>query len=124
MPTNNIYFVYDEKLCKAEGMTKEQIYNAIAEATGETPVHIDDGFISTIVETNRSRSLHIWKGVKSEFEALPSHDSKTLYVIEDDTTLEDLAAAYDELESDRQGIHESISSLETDVDALKEDTGW
>lgn len=124
MPTNNPFFVFDEKLCKAEGLTKEQIINLIAEATGTTPSHVDEGFISTIVETNRSRSIHIWKGSKSAFEALDSYDPNTLYVIEDDTTLDDMASAYDELEADRQEIHQSISSLRTDVDDLKEDTGW
>lgn len=43
-----IYFVISSDDCKYESMTKEQIYAAIASATGNTPTGVDDGFISKI----------------------------------------------------------------------------
>lgn len=109
MPTIK-YFVFDDNKCVAESMTKEQIYNAIAEATGATPRSVDDAFISTILETNHNRSLHIWKGSQAEFNALESHDTNTLYIINDDTTLADLQSTMDELESA--------------INSIVSDTGW
>lgn len=106
------YYVFDEKLCKAEGMTKEQIINAIAQATGVTPADVDEGFISTIVENNRSRSIHIWKGTRAEFNALASKSSNVLYIIDDDTTISDFEAHLDE-------VDDAISELNDAIDALK-----
>lgn len=94
---NNPYYVFDEKLCKVEGMTKEQIINAIAQATGETPQDVDEGFISTLVENNKSRSIHFWKGTRAQFNALESHDANTFYIIDDDSTIEDLESTQAEL---------------------------
>lgn len=107
---NDIYYVFDDRKCKAEGMTKEQIINAIHEATGVTPTDVDEGFISTIVETNKSRSLHIWKGTQAEYNALGTHDPATFYIIEDDTAVEDLQVY--------------VSELKTSVDNLSHDTDW
>ena len=89
---NNVYYVFDDKLCKYEGMTKEQIYNAIAEATGATPASVDDGFISTIVETHNNRSMHLWKGTSAEYAQLQTIDPDTFYIISDDTTIDDMEA--------------------------------
>ena len=94
---NNVYYVFDDKLCKYEGMTKEQIYNAIAEATGATPVDVDEGFISTIVETHNNVSMHFWKGTSAEYAALSTIDPNTYYIISDDTTLDDLQSQIDNL---------------------------
>ena len=113
----NPYFVFDEKLCKVEGMTKEQIMNAIAQATGVTPSDVDAGFISTILENNRSRNLHIWKGTRAEYNALTSKSSSTLYIIEDDTTIADFEAHLDE-------IDETCSSVADIVSEISADTGW
>lgn len=119
MPSNP-YFVFDGKLCKAEGMTKEQIMNAIAQATGVTPSDIDEGFISTLLETNKSQSIHLWFGTSTEYNALAEHDPNTLYIFTDDTTVEDLVAAFDNLQ---ESVTDSVEQLSGDVEQLSGDVG-
>lgn len=93
-----IYFVISSDDCKYESMTKEQIYAAIASATGNTPTGIDDGFISKIKEIRASNTVQIWTGTEAQFNALlptPSvHKSVirigsngVLYICTDDTTI-------------------------------------
>lgn len=105
------FYVFDNLHIKAEGMTKEQIINAIAEATGSTPQNIDEGFITTIVETNNNHSLHLWKGTKAQYDALQTHDADTFYIISDDTTIQDL-------QSDYENLAEAIEAINNN------DTGW
>lgn len=112
MPNETVY-VFDEKSCKLEGMTKEQIIAAIAEATGETPQSIDTAFITMIKESNRQHSLHIWRGTQAEYNALTTIDADTFYIITDDSTIDDLRAELEELE----GIVAELGELE-------HDTGW
>lgn len=112
------YFIFDSKLCKAEGLTKEQIYNLIAEATGVTPQDADEGFISTIVETNHSASLHLWKGTAAEYQALETHDPNTFYIIDDDTTISDLRALINELSGDVEDFGDTIDSFNQQLGEL------
>jgi hypothetical protein len=146
------YWLIDDAKGKHEGMTKEQIINAIAEATGNTPQSIDAGFISTILETNHNNSTHLWMGNASEYAALETHDPNTLYIVTNDTTLADMEADIDnveavigalqtivsgldssvtQLDSDVSGIdtrmtdaEADIEAAEADIDALEADTGW
>lgn len=108
---NNTYYVFDGKKCLAEGMTKEQTLNAIAEATGATPQSIDEGFITTIVETNRQRSLHIWKGTNAEYNAIATPDTNTLYIIEDDTTIDEIQASIDALDAQVADMAEYLDRI-------------
>lgn len=112
---NNPYYVFDANLCKAEGLTREQIINAIAEATGVTPQNVDDGFISTILENNHSRSINIWKGSRAEFNALESKSSNTLYIIDDDTTIADFEALVNECAQNLNDMADNLGNV---------DTGW
>lgn len=93
-----IYFVISSDDCKYESMTKEQIYAAIASATGNTPTGVDDGFISKIKEIRASNTVQIWTGTEAQFNALlpaPAvHKSVirigtngVLYICTDDTTI-------------------------------------
>ena len=97
------YFVISSDDCKYEGMTKEQIVAAIAEATGNAPTSIDDAFISKIKEINASGTVQIWNGTEAQFNALspaPAVNKSAirvgtngiLYICTDDTTLESVAA--------------------------------
>lgn len=119
-----MYYIFDDKLCKHEGMTKEEIINAIAQATGVTPSDIDEGFISTIVETNRSRSLHIWKGTQAEYNALETHDPATFYIIDDDTTIEDLQADFEGLRTTVAGVASDLNDFEQQYAQDTADSGW
>lgn len=91
MPNENrTYYVICEDNCKFESMTKEQIIAAIAEATGETPVHIDDAFITKIKEQNHNGTLKWWVGTQAQYNAIATKDAATLYIITDFDELEDL----------------------------------
>lgn len=108
---NDIYYVFDGIKNKVEGMSKEQVLNAIAEATGATPASVDDAFITTIKETNRNRSLHIWKGTQAQYNALQTIDNDTFYIIEDDTTIDDLQANVDVIEAQVAGLTEYLDRI-------------
>lgn len=112
---NNHYFVFDGKLCKAEGMTKEQIINAIVQATGTLPSDIDAGFISTIVEQNKSNSIHFWYGTQAEYDAMESHDKNTFYIIDGDASFDDLEAAIINTNAE---LAETKDVLEAFIDAV------
>ena len=118
---NNIFYVFDNNRIKVEGMTKEQIYNAIAEATGHTPQDVDSGFITTIVEQNKNKPLHFWFGTKAEYEAITTKAHNTFYIFSDDTDIDDLQAAVEELQQAVEqigAIEIDIQNIEADVDAL------
>lgn len=88
----NYYVICDDN-CRFIGMTKEQIMAAIAEATGATPVHIDDAFITKIKEQNHQNPLKFWVGTEAEFNAISPKpnannfimrfDGEKVYVIKD-----------------------------------------
>ena len=74
MSERKYYLICDDD-CRFEGMTKEQIMAAIAEATGNTPVSIDEAFITKIKELNGNTDLTFWKGTQAEFNALGLTDT-------------------------------------------------
>lgn len=80
MSERNYYVICDDN-CRFEGMTKEQIYDAIAEATGTTPTPVDEAFITKIKEQNAQHSLKVWKGTEAQYNALAQKNADTLYII-------------------------------------------
>lgn len=80
MAERNYYVLCDDN-CRFEGMTKEQIYDAIAEATGHTPTPVDEAFITMIKEQNRNNNTKIWTGTAAQYNALATKDSNTLYFV-------------------------------------------
>lgn len=78
------YFVLCIDNCKFEGMTKEQIYAAIADATGNVPTGIDDAFITKIVEQNKKTAMRLWIGKEAEYNEIVANgavDPETIYCI-------------------------------------------
>lgn len=69
MLDRNYYVICDDN-CKFPSMTYEQIIEAIAEATGNVPEHVEDAFITKVQESNHSGNLTFWKGTQAEFNAL------------------------------------------------------
>lgn len=65
----NYYVICDDN-CKFPSMTYEQIIEAIAEATGNVPEHVEDAFITKVKESNNNANLTFWKGTQAEFNAL------------------------------------------------------
>lgn len=92
MPTPTVYVISNTN-CKYEGMTKEQIIEAIAEATGNTPTGIDDAFITKIKEQNANGTVKLWIGTTAQFNAITTKDDDTLYLLTDD----DSADSWDEI---------------------------
>ena len=80
---DRVYYVLCADNCKFEGMTKEQIYAAIAEATGNVPTGIDEAFITRIVEQNANVALGIWYGTEAEYNALEEKPENTLVFFKD-----------------------------------------
>ena len=78
-----MYYVFDDGKNKFEGMTREQIMAAIAQATGTTPSDVDDGYITTIKEQNENQGISIWVGTQAQYNALAETDENTLYCITD-----------------------------------------
>lgn len=64
------YYVLCDDNCRFPSMTYEQIIEAIAEATGNVPEHVEDAFITKVKESNHSGNLTFWKGTQAEFNAL------------------------------------------------------
>lgn len=92
MPTPTVYVICDTN-CRYEGMTKEQIIAAIAEATGNTPTGIDDAFITKLKEQNANGTVKLWIGTTAQFNAVATKDENTLYLLTDD----DSADSWDEI---------------------------
>jgi hypothetical protein len=80
------YFVLCRDNCKFESLTKEQIFAAIAEATGNTPTGVDDAFITKLVEQNKNAAMRFWVGTQTEYNAIEARGeiaSGTIYCIND-----------------------------------------
>lgn len=129
MPEERRYFVICEDNCKFESMTKEQIIEAIAEATGETPVHIDDAFITKIKELNANNQLKWWVGTEAQYNALEEKDLTTLYIIYDASEYDDLLVEIQELQAQIEALNEkapmyqySTTDLEPGVSDLETGT--
>lgn len=120
----DIYYVFDGVKNKVEGMSKEQVLNAIAEATGSTPQSVDDAFITMIKETNRNHSLHIWKGTKAQYNALQTIDNDTFYIIEDDSTIDDLQANIDAVDEQVQELRDYLDHIVISTQTTVSASSW
>lgn len=67
--------------CRIEGMSKEQIFAAIAEATGKTPTEVDAAFITQIKESNAGKNLYFWLGTQAQYNALAVKDHTSCFYI-------------------------------------------
>lgn len=81
--SEKIYFVRCSDDCLAESMTKEQIFAAIAEATGNTPTGVDEAFITKIKEGNENGAVSFWVGTEAQFNAL-GIETALMYIRVDD----------------------------------------
>lgn len=76
------YYVICEDNCKFESMTKEEIFDAIADATGSTPTPVDEAFITKIKEQNANKNTKVWTGTQAQFNALEETDDNTIYFVD------------------------------------------
>lgn len=99
------YYVFDDAKNLFEGMTKEQIVNAIANATGLTPEEIDaDVITSAIKEQNAQKNVNLWVGTQNEYNAIATPDENTLYIVTDPHETNELQAQIDQLQSEIDNI--------------------
>lgn len=107
-----MYYVFDDGKNKFEGMTREQIMSAIAQATGVTPSDADTGYITTIKEQNANKGIALWVGTQHEYNALSEHDENTLYCITDPNETAELQNEIDLLRAQIAEINaQNTSSL-------------
>ena len=92
-----------------EGMTKEQIYELIAEMTGETVQDIDQAFITKLKEINKGNSIRLWVGTTAEYNALATKEEDVLYVCTDDTFVQDTG---DEIKNIKEKIDANTITLQ------------
>lgn len=97
MSENRTYYVICDDNCRFEGMTKEQIIAAIAEATGVIPTGIDNAFITKIKELNHNANLSFWVGTQAEYNEIEEEErvKNCIYIITDDTSIEEMQARLD-----------------------------
>lgn len=105
----NYYCICDDN-CKFPTMTEEQILEAIAEATGNTPTSVDDAFISKLKEMNFGGNFTVWVGTTAEYNALESIEQNRFYILTDETWGDDVEAF--------------VMELNAKVDSLTNETQW
>lgn len=90
------FYVICDDDSKHEGMTKEQILAAIAQAieTGNVE-NCDTGFITKIKEQNGGGYVTFWVGTQAQYNALAETATNCLYIITDDTSTADTKAAFE-----------------------------
>ena len=86
-------------------MTKEQILAAITQAVNKGTIgDIDAGFITKIQELNDQKGISFWLGSAAEFNALTEKRDDILYILTDDTTINDIEYHFTELYKKISGI--------------------
>lgn len=115
MPERTYYVLCDDN-CRFEGMTKEQIISAIAQATGAIPetIDVDAAFITKIKETNAGKEIKFWVGTTAQYNALQSKPLNTFYIFTDDPTAEqikEMAEKINEFISGVQSVKNAVNAL-------------
>lgn len=99
------YYVFDDAKNLFEGMTKEEIVNAIASATGVDPSEISGDVITTALqERNVQKSIKLWVGTQNEYNAIATPDENTLYIVTDPHETNELQSQVDQLQARVDGL--------------------
>ena len=120
MSAPKVYVICDSN-CKYEGMTKEQILTAIANAvaTGEIG-DCDTGFI-TKIKTINGYALRFFVGTQDEYEALSAADKQNLFaIITNDTTKEGIESAITELKTSVGELQNQMNTHTHNADEITE----
>ena len=93
--------------CRHETLTKEEIITAIANAVQSGDIgDIDAGFITTIKEQNGGEGLRFWVGTMAAYNALTEKSADILYIVTDDTTLNDIEVFIEDIKTTLDNIVE------------------
>lgn len=116
------YFVRGDSKSNFEGMTKEQILAAIAQAVESGTISdIDTGFITKIKEINQGLQLRFWLGTSAEYNALVEAElteSNVLYIKTDDTSAANVSNALASLAAQLEHLETTVGQLDTFTDAI------
>lgn len=86
-------YVFDENKNLFEGWDKEEIIAAIVNYLETHAVgDVDTGFVTTIKEQNANKGLKFWIGTTAQYNAIETKDADTLYILTDDSELQDIEA--------------------------------
>ena len=81
-----------------ESMTKEEILAAITQAVSTHTIgNVDTGFVTTLKEINNNKGLKVWIGSTAEYNAIQNKETNCLYILTDDTILEDIETLVNDL---------------------------
>lgn len=114
---DKIYNVFCGDDCKGEGMTREQILAAIAEATGVVPSGGDEAFVSKIKDVLTNGSLQFATCTQAEYNLLATEGQiqpNTLYIITDESEGNDLSEIYTDIEN----LKKNVDYLQNEVATL------
>lgn len=122
------FYVICDDDSKHEGMTKEQILAAIAQAIEKGSIgNIDTGFVTKLKEQNSGCAVTIWVGTQAQYNAIAEKAVNCLYIITDDTTGEDLVKACVEAKEAAEEAWREVANAKSvnftpDVTLTKRDT--
>lgn len=118
--TPKVYVICDQN-CKWEGLTKEQILTAIAQAVEDGKItDVDTGFVRTI-RTINDQPLRFFVGSQAEYNGLTDAEKHGLFaVITDDVTKDGIEAAINELNEARTAHEERIAANEENIRAQRD----
>lgn len=110
-----------------EGMTKEQIFELIAEMTGETVQDIDQAFITKLKEINKGNSIRLWLGTTAEYNGLSVKEDNVLYICTDDTFVPDtnltLQNLVDKVDANNDSVIARLDAQDIKIDEFIESIG-
>lgn len=107
-------WLFDDNKNKVEGLSKEEIYAVLAQAIEDGDLeHIDtsSAFVSKLksVLTGETHSIEfVTEAQYNTMKQAGTLDSNTYYYITDDSTLEDIEAALESLETDIENIQGNL----------------
>lgn len=118
------YYVFCDDNCKFETMSKEQILAAIDAAInkGIEAITDDGAFYEAVQETNHGRYIKFWIGTQAEYNALSNPDTNVLYIISDETSVDDIMNDIQQLQSAVQNTAEKFADVESGISDLE--TGY
>ena len=117
--TERNYYVLCDDNCRFPAMTAEQVIEAIAEATGNVPEHLDDAFITKLKEQNAGNNMKVWVGTQAQYNAISTPANDTLYIITDVNTSADLDNYT--LKSDFLPVAENVEEINEEIAGINED---
>lgn len=117
------YYCFCDDDCRFPTMTREQIFSAIADATGNTPTNVDDAFVTKLREMNRNGNLSFWIGTTAQYNAIVAAGDLVqdcLYITTDDDPLGEMAAEIDRINTAVAAL-EACSGVDLGTAPIKAD---